>query len=36
MDESLTAERQRLTIDEVRAAARRIAGAVVRSPTMHS
>jgi threonine dehydratase len=36
MDESLTAERQRLTIDDVRAAAKRIAGAVVRTPTMHS
>jgi threonine dehydratase len=35
MDESLTAERQ-LTIDTVRAAARRIEGAVVRTPTMHS
>jgi threonine dehydratase len=36
MDESLTAERQRLTIDDVRAAAKRIAGAVVRTPTMYS
>jgi threonine dehydratase len=36
MDESLTAERQRLTIDNVRAAAKRIAGAVVRTPLMHS
>jgi threonine dehydratase len=36
MDESLTAERQRLTIDDVRAAAKRIAGAVVRTPIMHS
>jgi threonine dehydratase len=36
MDESLTAERQLLTIDDVRAAAKRIAGAVVRTPTMHS
>jgi threonine dehydratase len=36
MDESLTAERQRLTIDDVRAAAQRIAGAVVRTPIMHS
>jgi len=36
MDESLTAERQALTIDDVRAAAGRIAGAVVRTPTMHS
>ena len=36
MDESLTAERQRLTIDDVRAAAKRIAGAVMRTPTMHS
>lgn len=36
MDESLTAERQRLTIDNVRAAAKRIAGAVVRTPIMHS
>ena len=36
MDESLTAERQLLTIDDVRAAAARIAGAVVRTPTMHS
>jgi threonine dehydratase len=36
MDESLTAERQALTIDDVRAAAKRIAGAVVRTPTMHS
>jgi threonine dehydratase len=35
MDESLTAERQ-LTIDAVRAAAHRIAGAVVRTPTSHS
>jgi threonine dehydratase len=36
MNESLTAERQRLTIDDVRAAAKRIAGAVVRTPTMYS
>jgi threonine dehydratase len=36
MDESLTDERQALTIDDVRAAAARIAGAVVRTPTMHS
>ena len=36
MDESLTAERHALTIDDVRAAAGRIAGAVVRTPTMHS
>jgi threonine dehydratase len=36
MDESLTAERQALTLDDVRAAAKRIAGAVVRTPTMHS
>jgi threonine dehydratase len=35
MDESLTAERQ-LTIDAVRAAAHRIEGAVVRTPTSHS
>ena len=35
MDESLTAEQQ-LTIDDVRAAARRIEGAVVHTPTMHS
>jgi len=36
MDESLTAERQALTIDDVRAAAARIADAVVRTPTMYS
>jgi threonine dehydratase len=36
MDESLTAARQLLTIDDVRAAAQRIEGAVVRTPTMHS
>ena len=36
MDESLTAARQLLTIDDVRAAAKRIEGAVVRTPTMHS
>ncbi|MBO0748874.1 MAG: threonine ammonia-lyase [Porphyrobacter sp.] len=36
MDESLTAERQRLTIDDVRAAAKRIEGAVVRTPTAYS
>jgi threonine dehydratase len=35
MDESLTAEQQ-LTIDDVRAAARRIEGAVERTPTSHS
>jgi len=35
MDESLTAEQQ-LTIDDVRAAARRIEGAVVRTPTAYS
>jgi threonine dehydratase len=35
MDESLTAAQQ-LTIDDVRAAARRIEGAVVRTPTMYS
>ena len=35
MDETLTAERQ-LTIDDVRAAAHRIEGAVVRTPTSHS
>jgi threonine dehydratase len=35
MDESKTAEQQ-LTIDDVRAAAQRIEGAVVRTPTMHS
>ncbi len=35
MDESLTAARQ-LTIDDVRAAARRIEGAIVRTPTSHS
>jgi threonine dehydratase len=36
MDESLTAEQQLLTIDDVRAAARRIEGAVVRTPIAHS
>jgi threonine dehydratase len=36
MDESLTAEQQLLTIDAVRAAAKRIEGAVVRTPLMHS
>ena len=35
MDQSKTAEQQ-LTIDDVRAAAQRIEGAVVRTPTMHS
>jgi threonine dehydratase len=35
MDDSLTAEQQ-LTIDDVRAAARRIEGAVVRTPTAYS
>jgi threonine dehydratase len=35
MDESKTAEQQ-LTLDDVRAAAQRIEGAVVRTPTMHS
>ncbi len=35
MDETLTAERQ-LTIDDVRAAAHRIEGAVLRTPTSHS
>ncbi len=36
MDESLTAAQELLTLDDVRAAAQRIAGAVVRTPTMHS
>jgi threonine dehydratase len=36
MDVSLTAEQQLLTIDDVRAAARRIEGAVVRTPIAHS
>ena len=36
MDESLTAEQQLLTIDDVRAAAKRIEGAVVRTPIAHS
>ena len=36
MDESPSAEQQLLTIDDVRAAARRIEGAVVRTPTAYS